>query len=207
MLSNPKANWTQLDQFAIISIGVYYISTKPFGVSNIYTNPSEVLLRNLQAAEMTEIHSFRLAIDDARLQRLRSKLALTDFPSELPSDAETAWLRGPPLASIKELADYWLNGFNWRKAEATLNDALPQFTTTINVTGFGNYDLHFVHLRSKVPNAIPLIFLHGWPGCFYEVSKMAHPLIDGNGKSEPAFHVIAPSLIDHGFSSRSRSVS
>lgn len=156
---------------------------------------------------MAEIRPFQIAIHDTKLERLRAKLALTDFPSELSSDISNPWSRGAPTASIKRLAEYWLNGFDWRNAEAQLNDTLPQYTTTINVDDFGGYDIHFVHLRSRVENAIPLLFLHGWPGSFYEVSKIAHALTEGNGTSEPAFHIIAPSLVDHGFSSGSRTVS
>jgi hypothetical protein len=155
---------------------------------------------------MAQIRLFRIAIPDSRLQRLHSKLALTDFPSELESDITAPWSRGPPASSIKQLAEYWLSNFDWRKAEKSLNDSLPQHTATINVHGFGDYDIHFVHLRSKTKNAIPLIFLHGWPGNFYEGSKVAYLLAEGNGSSEPAFHVVIPSLVDHGFSSGSRTV-
>ena len=156
--------------------------------------------------DMAQIRPFRIDIPDSRLQRLHSKLALTDFPSELESDVTAPWSRGPPVSSVKQLAEAWLNTFDWRKAEKSLNDSLPQYTTTINVRGFGDYDIHFVHLRSRVKNAIPLIFLHGWPGNFYEGSKVAHLLVKGNGNSQPAFHVVIPSLIDHGFSSGSRTV-
>lgn len=155
---------------------------------------------------MSEVQRFRIAIPDARLQRLRSKLALTDFPSELESDKAQPWSRGPPTATVKQLAEHWLNGFDWRKAEASLNENLPQYKTTVHVQDFGDYDIHFVHLQSKVRNAIPLIFLHGWPGNFYEGSKIAHPLVNGDGSTEPAFHVVIPSLVDHGFSSGSRTV-
>ncbi len=155
---------------------------------------------------MAEIRSYRIAVPGARLQRLHSKLALTDFPSELESDIAQPWSRGPPTAIIKQLTEYWLNGFSWRKAEALLNEKLPQYKTTIRVQDFGDYDIHFVHLRSKIRHAIPLIFLHGWPGNFYEGSKIAHMLVNGDGSVEPAFHVVTPSLVDHGFSSGSRTV-
>ena len=155
---------------------------------------------------MSTIRPFHISIPDARLHRLHSKLALTDFPSELETDISQPWSRGPPTSEIKQLTQYWLNGFDWRKAEKALNDNFPQFMTTINVQSFGNYDIHFAHLRSKVKNAIPLVFLHGWPGNFYEGSKFSKLLVDSNGKAEPAFHVVVPSLVDHGFSSGSRTV-
>ena len=132
---------------------------------------------------MAQIRPFRIAIPDSRLQRLRSKLALTDFPSDLESDITAPWSRGPPASSIKQLVEHWLNHFDWRKAEKSLNDSLPQYITTISVHGFGDYDVHFVHLRSERKTAIPLIFLHGWPGNFYEGSKLARLLVEGNGRS------------------------
>jgi pimeloyl-ACP methyl ester carboxylesterase len=155
---------------------------------------------------MATLRPFHISIPDARLQRLHSKLALTDFPSELETDIAQPWSRGPPRSEIKQLTQYWLNGFNWRKVEEALNTNFPQFLTTINVRGFGDYDVHFVHLRSNIKNAIPLIFLHGWPGNFYEGTKFSKLLVNSDGKAEPAFHVVMPSLVDHGFSSGSRTV-
>lgn len=158
-------------------------------------------------AHQSDIRPFRIAVAEIRLERLKKKLELTDLPSELETDTSNEWMRGPPTASIRSLLEYWTNTFDWRKAEATLNDLLPQFTTTIPVDGQGEYDIHFVHLRSTPSNAIPLIFLHGWPGSFYEVSKIAHALAESGNGTLPSFHVVAPSLVDHGFSSGSRTVS
>ena len=152
------------------------------------------------------IRPFQISIPDSRLERLHQKLALTDSPSELESDAESPWSRGAPTTEIRRLVECWRDGFNWRKAEAFLNDGLPQSRTKIKVDTFGSYDIHFVHLRSKVDNAIPLLFLHGWPGNFMKVLKIAHPLADGDGETEPAFHVVALSLVYHGFFSGSRTV-
>lgn len=151
---------------------------------------------------------FKISIPDSRLKRLRLKLNLTDFPSELGTDTSFPWTRGPPLQSLRNLTDHWIKDYDWRKAEAFLNDSLPQFMTKIDVDCHGEYDIHFVHVRSRAIDAIPLVFLHGWPGSFYEVSKIAHSLADGNGgRDGPFFHVVAPSLVDHGFSSGSRTVS
>ena len=108
------------------------------------------------------------------------------------------------MLKIRQLAQYWRNGFKWRKVEAQLNE-LPQSIAKVTVKNFGVYDVHFIHQLSSVSNAIPLLFIHGWPGSFIEVTKilteLANPENDG-----PSFHIIAPSLIDFGFSSGSKKV-
>ncbi|KAK5175812.1 uncharacterized protein LTR77_000952 [Saxophila tyrrhenica] len=153
--------------------------------------------------EESDIQPYSIAVDEDRLQRLHRKLKLTDLPTELQSDTASEWSRGPPAAAIHELAQYWIHDFDWRKAEAKLNDSLPQYMTSISVDDHGDYDVHFVHQKSQNVDAIPVLFLHGWPGSFYEAAKILKPLTDGvNG--EPSFHVVAPSLIDHGFSGGSR---
>jgi pimeloyl-ACP methyl ester carboxylesterase len=149
---------------------------------------------------MSSITPFRIAIPDAKIERLRQKLALTDFPEF--HDDEEPWSLGPPVADIKRLATYWESGFDWRSIEAQLN-TFPQYTAPISVEQYGMYDVHFIHQESKVENAIPLLFIHGWPGSFIEVTKILPQLIQG-GEGFPAFHVVAPSLIDFGFSSASK---
>lgn len=151
---------------------------------------------------MSSITPFRISIPDEKLRRLQQKLALTDFPDEI-EDVEP-WSHGTPLADIKRLTRYWENGFDWRAAEAKLND-LPQYTAKVDIDGFGTYDVHFVHKPSTVKNAIPLLFCHGWPGSFIEVTRVLPQLIYG-GEHFPSFHVVAPSLIDFGFSSASKKV-
>lgn len=148
---------------------------------------------------MSTVIPFKINIPDEKIQRLRQKLLLTDFPDEV-EDLKDEWARGVPLVVIKRLAHYWADEFDWRKAEASLNK-LPQFKTQICVDGFGDCDIHFVHQKSDIRKAIPLLFLHSWPGGFFEVSKML-PLLRGD-EHNPAFHVVAPSLVDFGFSSSS----
>lgn len=152
------------------------------------------------------IQPYKIHVPDSKLQRLKAKLSVYDLPDEV-ADAEP-WSRGPPLADIKRLAAYWADGFDWRGVEARLNETLPQYTTKVDVDGFGTYDVHFVHKQSRRvkggKNAIPLLFVHGWPGSFIEVSKILPLLVDGD--EGPAFHVVAPSLIDFGFSSASSKV-
>jgi hypothetical protein len=152
---------------------------------------------------MSHIILFKIDIPNDKIHRLKQKLALTDFPDEVV-DTNEPWSRGSPLADIKRLALYWEKGFDWRKAEVRLNQ-FPQYITKIDVDGFDTYDVHFIHQPSAVPDAIPLLFVHGWPGSFIEVTKVLPSLVQG-GKGFPAFHVVAPSLLDFGFSSASKKV-
>lgn len=145
---------------------------------------------------MAEIKPFKIAIPDAKLDRLKQKLALTDFPDELE---EAGWDYGTPLADVKRLTSYWRETFDWRAAEAKLN-TLPHFTTTVTVPQFEPLILHFLHQRSPSPSAIPLLFCHGWPGSFLEATKIL-PLLTGLAPAgRPSFHLIAPSLPNFGFS-------
>ena len=98
---------------------------------------------------------------------------------------------------IQRFATYWRDRFDWRAHEKKMNE-LPNFQTTVTVDGFGEIPMHFVHQKSEVQGAIPLLFVHGWPGSFLEVTKMLPLLKGGDGK--PAFHVVAPSLPNYGFS-------
>lgn len=145
---------------------------------------------------MSAIKPFKIHVPNEKLDRLKQKLCLTDFPSEV-TDAEP-WSRGPPISDIKRIVNHWINDYDWRKAEAHLN-SFAQYTTDIAIDNFGTYNVHFIHETSKTANAIPLLFVHGWPGSFEEVTKIL-PLLTQGGKDYPAFHVVAPSLIDFGFS-------
>jgi pimeloyl-ACP methyl ester carboxylesterase len=152
---------------------------------------------------MSSITPFKIAIPSLKLDRLQQKLVLSNHPAEI-SNASNPWSRGVPLSDIKRLAEYWGNGFRWRKAEAKLNE-LPQHLAKTEVDDFGTCDIHFIHQRSEIRNAIPLLFLHGWPGNFMEVTRIL-PELTRRGKDGPTFHVVAPSLIDFGFSSASKKV-
>jgi pimeloyl-ACP methyl ester carboxylesterase len=139
--------------------------------------------------------AFNVHVPDEALERLQQKLASTTFPDELESDEP--WTYGSPLRDIKRLTEYWRTGFDWRKAEAEINE-LPNFITKITPDGFDTLDIHYIHQKSPSTSAIPLLFCHGWPGSFIEVKKLL-PLLKGEGGS-PAFHVVAPSLPNYGFS-------
>jgi pimeloyl-ACP methyl ester carboxylesterase len=151
---------------------------------------------------MADIVPFKIDIPEEKIANLKQKIAAAEFPDEL-EDVEP-WSRGTPLTDLKRLSQYWQNGFHWRKQEAKLNQ-LPQYMTKIEVEGFGTYDIHFVHQPSTLKNAIPLLFCHGWPGSFMEVTKILPMLLNG-GSDFPSFHVVAPSMVDFGFSSRAGKV-
>src|SRR5262249_8867456 len=107
--------------------------------------------------------------------------------------------QGVQLATIQKLAHYWATEYDWRKVEAKLND-LPQFVTDID-----GLDIHFIHVRSTHPNALPFIVTHGWPGSIVEQLKIIGPLTDPTaygGRAEDAFDIVIPSLPGHGFSSK-----
>ncbi|EKG19467.1 Epoxide hydrolase-like protein [Macrophomina phaseolina MS6] len=137
---------------------------------------------------------YTVNVPDEALEILRNKLAVATFPDEL--GAADQWPYGAPLADVKRLAKYWQDGFDWRKAEAKINN-LPNFKTQVEVKGFSPVDIHFVYQKSDSESAIPLLFCHGWPGSFIEVTKLLPLLKSGS----PAFHVVAPSLPNFGFSS------
>lgn len=142
------------------------------------------------------VRPFRVAVPEAALVDLRRRLQATRWP-----DRETVTDRsqGAPLGELQELVRYWGDGYDWRKAEATLN-ALPQFMTTID-----GVDIHFIHVRSGRPNALPVLIVHGWPGSVFEQIKLIGPLTDPTrygGRAEDAFDVVIPSLPGFGFSAR-----
>jgi epoxide hydrolase len=142
----------------------------------------------------SEIHPFRIRIPQADLEDLRSRLANTRWPARPRTDD---WSRGVPVDYLKELADYWATGFDWRAQEAALNE-IPQFTTEI-----GGQTIHFFHVRSQEPDALPLILTHGWPSSPVEFARLIGPLTDPRahgGDPADAFHVVVPSLPGYGFS-------
>jgi pimeloyl-ACP methyl ester carboxylesterase len=142
----------------------------------------------------TSIRPFSYHASDEALADLRRRIAATKWPSqELVLDAS----QGVRLWTMRELARYWQTGYDWRKFEARLN-ALPQFMTTID-----GVDIHFIHVRSKHPNALPVIITHGWPGSVVEQLKIIAPLTNPTAhgaKASDAFDVVIPSLPGHGFS-------
>lgn len=143
---------------------------------------------------MSSINPFKINIPQADLDDLQARLKHTRWPDELPG---IGWSRGVPLAYLKELVEYWRNEYDWRKHEARLNE-YPQFTTEID-----GQTIHFLHVRSPEPDALPLILTHGWPGSFVEFLKVIDPLSNPRahgGDPADAFHLVIPSTPGFGFS-------
>ena len=144
----------------------------------------------------TAIRPFRVNVPKADLADLRRRLAATRWPDKETVADES---QGAQLAKLQELVRYWGTDYDWRKAETKLN-AFPQFKTRID-----GVDIHFIHVRSPHPNALPLIITHGWPGSVFEQIKLIGPLTDPTkygGRAEDAFDVVIPSLPGFGFSER-----
>ncbi|KAF8512599.1 Alpha/Beta hydrolase protein [Hysterangium stoloniferum] len=140
---------------------------------------------------------FQISISDREIARLHNKLEDVRFPDEL---TESGWDYGVPLSDMKRLIQYWKEKYDWKEQERKINAGLPQFTLDIPVDGFGSLNIHFVHQPSKVENAVPLLFVHGWPGSFLEVSKILPLLTSPTSNQSPHFHVVAYSLPGYGFS-------
>ena len=142
------------------------------------------------------IRPFQIHATDEELDDLRRRLRATRWP-----DRETVddWTQGIPLSYVQEVCAYWAEKYDWRATEERLN-AFPQFKTEID-----GVDIHFLHVRSPEPNAMPLIVTHGWPGSIVEFHKVIGPLTDPakyGGSPADAFHVVAPSLPGYGFSGK-----
>ncbi|WP_290058132.1 epoxide hydrolase family protein [Amycolatopsis solani] len=140
------------------------------------------------------ITPFRIDVPQAALDDLRTRLANTRWPDQ---PADTGWRLGAPVDYVRELAEYWRTGFDWRAQEARLN-AFPQFTTTIDGT-----NVHFLHVVSPEPSATPVLLTHGWPGSIVEFLDVIGPLTDPRaygGDPATALTVVVPSIPGYGFS-------
>jgi pimeloyl-ACP methyl ester carboxylesterase len=148
------------------------------------------------AAEQDGIQPFKVEIPEEHLVDLRRRIAATQWPEkETVSDQS----QGVPLATMQKLARYWVSDYDWRKVEAKLN-ALPQFITEID-----GLDIHFIHVRSRHENALPLIVTHGWPGSIIEQLKIIEPLTNPTahgGSASDAFDIVIPSMPGYGFSGK-----
>jgi pimeloyl-ACP methyl ester carboxylesterase len=153
--------------------------------------------KNEQPTDKNAIRGpFQLNVPEEELTKLRSRINATIWPErETVADAS----QGVKLATIQQLARYWATDYDWRKFEAKLN-ALPQFITKID-----GLDIHFIHIRSKHKDALPLIITHGWPGSIIELMKIVEPLTNPTAhgaKASDAFHMVIPSLPGYGFSGK-----
>jgi epoxide hydrolase len=141
---------------------------------------------------MAEVVPLRIDVPEAQLADLRQRLGQTRWPEREPV---ADWSQGVPLTYLRELCGYWADGYDWRATEARLN-ALPQFRTVID-----GLAIHFIHVRSLRPDALPLILTHGWPGSVVEFMKVIGPL-SAPDDADDAFHVVCPSLPGYGFSQK-----
>ncbi|HEY1656730.1 MAG TPA: epoxide hydrolase [Candidatus Sulfotelmatobacter sp.] len=153
-----------------------------------------IALGQAQAAanpEPATIRPFKMHVPDQVLLDLRHRLAETRWPDQIPG---TTWEYGADIKKVRELADYWQNGYDWRAQEARIN-RFDQFTTEID-----GQQIYFIHQRSPRPNAIPLLLIHGWPGSIVEFLALIDPLTRPKDINSPAFDVVIPSLPGFGFS-------
>jgi len=160
------------------------------------TNPSIVSVTKAANGDNDAIRPLRVHVPEAQLSDLRRRVRATRWPErETVSDDS----QGVPLAMMQELARHWVTDYDWRKVEAKLN-GYPNFVTEID-----GLDIHFIHVRSKHENAMPLIVTHGWPGSVIEQFKIIDPLTNptAHGASaSDAFHLVIPSLPGYGFSGK-----
>ena len=173
---------------AAFSIGLFVFVCPQYGQTATTSSATR------RPTEDRSIRPFKIQVPQAAVDDLRRRIRSTRWP-----DKETDPSQGVPLAKLQGLVSYWGSGYDWRKVEAKLN-ALPQFITSID-----GVDIHFIHVRSRHQNALPLIVTHGWPGSVIEQLKIIGPLTDPTahgGRAEDAFDVVIPSMPGYGFSGR-----
>lgn len=154
----------------------------------------EALVSPLQPSAGDAIIPFRLAVPQAMLDDLAGRLARTRWPAK---ETVPDWSQGAPLERVRNLVAHWRDRYDWRRCEAAIN-AWPNFRTLIDGLG-----IHFLHVRSPHPGALPMVLTHGWPGTLVEFLKVIGPLVDPvqhGGSADDAFHLVVPSLPGYGFS-------
>ncbi|EIW77440.1 epoxide hydrolase domain-containing protein [Coniophora puteana RWD-64-598 SS2] len=149
---------------------------------------------------------FTIAVTDEKLawiqDRVKTALVIPDV--EHPAGDEwAAWVDGPPTTAIQALVDYWRTSYDWRKVEARLNNTFRMFTVPIEEQG-ETFDVHFAHHRSTRKGAVPMIYVHGWPGSFLESEALVERLVEPEDPNAQAFHIVAPSLPGYAFGGRSK---
>jgi pimeloyl-ACP methyl ester carboxylesterase len=154
------------------------------------------MAKGVGVVEATDVRPFNVNIPEAELAELRKRIVATRWPEK---ETVSDFTQGVPLATVQKLASYWASDYDWRKVEARLN-AVPNFITEID-----GLDIHFIHVRSKHENALPVIITHGWPGSVVEQLKLIEPLTNPTahgGSAADAFHVVIPSMPGYGFSGK-----
>lgn len=153
-------------------------------------NPEEIAIMPMSRS----IHPFNLSIPSSTLDDLQTRLRLARWPDK---ETVTDWSQGVPLATMKELCEYWQTKYDWRRCEALLN-SYPQFTTTID-----GVEIYFLHIQSKHENALPMVLTHGWPGSILEFRHIIDKLVEPESRSsKDAFHLVIPALPGYAFSSK-----
>src|SRR6187397_893730 len=177
------------------------LAPRVFGGNRVVRNRSRelaaketVMTKRVDVAEATAIRPFHVSTPEAELTDLRRRINATRWPDrETVTDAS----QGVQLATLQAVAQYWATEYDWRKVESRLN-GLPQFKTKIQ-----GLDIHFIHVKSRHENTLPLILTHGWPGSVIEMLDVIGPLTDPTahgGSAEDAFDLVIPSLPGFGFS-------
>ena len=208
--------FSRRDFLKLLGAGLLSLGVGIFGISNILKNIREasalnetappvlpggmnntnITSNNINKINNSDIRPFHVNVPEAELTELRRRINATRWPER---ETVTDESQGVQLATMQKLARYWATEYDWRKVEAKLN-ALPQFITEID-----GLDIHFIHVRSKHENALPLIVTHGWPGSIIEQLKIIDPLTNptAHGASaSDAFHVVIPSMPGYGFSGK-----
>src|SRR5215470_10074155 len=198
--SSPTRRGFAYGSLAALSVSLFIFVSPNYAETMTTSNSDAVVVAAApatgQAAEDQSIRPFTFKAPQAKLDDLRRRIKATQWPEKETVADDT---QGVPLATMQELARYWATDHDWRKAEAKLN-AYPQFVTNID-----GLEIHFIHVRSKNPKALPLLISHGWPGSALEQVKLIPLLTDPaahGGKDEDAFHVVIPSMPGYGFSGK-----
>jgi pimeloyl-ACP methyl ester carboxylesterase len=197
-----KRNWTLIAGLVALLIGgaiMMHKSRDPLLAAQAGLAAAKISAPNANSegsAGDDAIRPFRVHFSDEVLADLKRRVLATRWPEQ---ETVADQSQGMPLALIQDLARHWATDYDWHKAEAQLNE-LPQFVTTID-----GLDIHFIHVRSREKNALPMIITHGWPGSVIEQIKIIGPLTDpaaSGGKAEDAFDVVIPSMPGYGFSAK-----
>ncbi|KAL5085077.1 hypothetical protein Trisim1_010866 [Trichoderma cf. simile WF8] len=170
-----------------------------------FTLTDEDLNLTFRATYTNTVNPFKVSVKQAFVEQTRLKASLTRFiDTEFPPpNDQPEYTDGPPTHAAKTIASHWANVYDWRAIEDDINTQLTQFTTIVHTPHTAYKEpipLHFVHHRSPRPDAIPLLFVHGWPGSFLEVAEIIRLLTHPPDDAVPAFHVVAPSIPGYGFS-------
>ena len=198
--SSPTRRGFHAGSVAALSVSLFVFASPNYAQTMTTSDTDAVVVAEApatgQAAEDRSIRPFTVHVPQAELDELRQRIAATRWPDKETVDDRS---QGTQLAKLQELVRYWGTDYDWRKVEAKLN-GLPQFVTTID-----GLDIHFIHVRSPRPNALPLIITHGWPGSVIEQLKIIGPLTDPTahgGRAQDAFDVVIPSMPGYAFSGK-----